>query len=63
MRPIQQDDIQDSLNEPRKAFRFLHVPSKKIVRAETKGKAINKLKSAYNISAMRKDVRQAKMDE
>lgn len=63
MKPLQQDDIQDWLNEPRKAFRFIHLPTKNIVRAETKSIAITKLKSTYNINAMRKDVRQTRFDE
>jgi len=63
MKPLQQDDIQDWLNEPNKAFRWIHLPTKKIVKGETKGKAINEFRRAYSISATRKDVRQARMTE
>lgn len=61
MRPLQQDDI--NVSEPKKRFRFIHTISKKIVRAETKRKAIKQLKSSYNIIAEKDDVRQARMYE
>ena len=61
MRPMQSDDI--NVCEPKRRFRFIHLPTKKIVRAETKSIAIVQLKSSYNINAKRSDVRQARMDE
>ena len=56
---IQNDDF----IERKRRFRFIHLPTKKIVRAETKSIAIKQLKSSYNIDAKRVDVRQARMDE
>lgn len=61
MKPMQSDDI--NVREPKRRFRFIHLPTNKIVRAETKRKAIKQLKSAYNIIAEKDDVRQARMDE
>ena len=61
MRPMQSDDIH--VREPKRRFRFIHLPSNKIVRVETKAKAIKQLKSSYNIVAGKDDVRQARMDE
>ena len=61
MRPMQSDDI--NVRETKRRFRFIHLPTKKIVRAETKSIAIVQLKSCYNIDAKRLDVRQARMDE
>ena len=61
MRPMQSDDIH--VRELKRRFRFIHLPSNKIVRAETKAKAIKQLKSSYNIVAGKDDVRQARMDE
>ena len=63
MKPIQQDDIQSKLNEPNREYRFIHKPTKQIVRATNKSKAINKLKSIHKINATRVDVRQAHGDE
>ena len=56
---IQSDDYV----ERKRCFRFIHLPTNKIVRAETKSIAIKQLKSSYNINAKRVDVRQARMDE
>lgn len=56
MKYFQQDDIQDSFNEPRSKFRFKHIPSGKIVRAETKGLAVLKFKESYNILAKRNEI-------
>ena len=42
MRPMQSDDI--NVREPKRRFRFIHLPTKKIVRAETKTKAIKQAK-------------------
>ena len=61
MRPMQSDDI--NVCKPKRRFRFIHLPTKKIVRAETKSIAIVQLKSNYNVDAKRADVRQARMDE
>ena len=61
MRAMQQDDI--NVKDPKKRFRWIHLPTSKIVRAETKGSAIAKLKQSYNIKALRDDIRQARMDE
>lgn len=57
MKPLQQDDIQDWLNEPKREFRWQHTLSGKIVRAENKGKAIQKFKKCYNLNAKRKELR------
>ena len=51
MKPIQQDDIQEYLNKPKRKFRFIHIPTKKIVRAENKSNAIKELIKCYNIHA------------
>lgn len=63
MRPIQQDDIQDSFNQPKKEFRWIHEPSRKIVRAINKKKAVQKFKEVYNLSTLKADVRQAQIIE
>lgn len=56
---IQNDDF----IERKRRFRFIHLPTKKIVRAETKSIAIKQLKSSYNIDAKKEDVRQARITE
>ena len=56
---IQSDDY----IETKRRFRFIHLPTNKIVRAESKSAAIKQLKCSYNIDAKRDDVRQARMDE
>ena len=53
----------DDYVERKRRFRFIHLPTKKIVRAENKSAAIKQLKRSYNIYAKRDDVRQARMDE
>lgn len=63
MKPLQQDDIQDWLNETQREFRFIHLPSKNIVRAINKSQAIIKFKNCHNISAKRIEVRQTKHNE
>ena len=63
MKPIQQDDIQEYLNKPKRKFRFIHIPTKRIVRAENKSNAIKELIKHYNIHAKRIDVRIASIFE
>lgn len=63
MGPFQQDDIQDSFDQPNRKFRWIHLPSNKIVRAENKKNAVKQLKESYNISVNKIDVRQALMSE
>lgn len=60
MKPIQQDDIQDYLNSKSKnKFWFIHVPTKKMVRAETKSNANTLFRKQHGIQTQKKDVRQA----
>lgn len=61
MKPMQNDDI--NVYEPKRKFRFIHLLTKKIVRAETKSDAIVNFKRNYNIDAKRVDVRQAYIEE
>jgi hypothetical protein len=63
MRPLQQDDIQDSFDQPKRKFRWIHIPTNKIVRAQTKKLAVKQLKESYNLSCEKIDVRQALMSE
>ena len=63
MRPIQQDDIQDSFNQPKRKFRWIHLPTNKIVRAQTKKLAVKQLKESYNLTVDKSEVRQALMSE
>ena len=63
MKLLQQDDILDSFSNNRKEFRFIHLPTKKIVRSETKSIAIAKFKINYNLIVKRKEVRQAQINE
>jgi len=63
MKPLQQDDIQDWLNKPKRKFRFIHVPTGKIVRAENKSIANTKFREIYNLQTKRKDVRQTRYFE
>jgi hypothetical protein len=60
MKPLQQDDIKDWLNEPKRKFRFIHLPTGKIVKAETKSIANIKFREIYNLKTERKDVRQTR---
>ena len=63
MKPLQQDDIQDSLNEGRKSFWFIHKPSGKHVRAEDKAQANMKFRKQHGIQSKRIDVKQANNNE
>lgn len=61
MKLFQQDDIHDaSISKSRPVFRFIHLPTGKIVRAVRKKQAIHKLKEAYNLTCKKEDVRQTK---
>jgi hypothetical protein len=57
MRPLQQDDIQDWLNEPKRKFRFIHTLTGKSVRAKNKLEAIILFKEQYNLIIFRKDIK------
>lgn len=63
MRPLQQDDIQDELNSSNPEFRFIHKPTKTIVKTLNKTKAIKLMVNILGFKTERSDVRQARMDE
>ena len=63
MKLLQQDDIQEWLNEPKKQFRWIYLLTKIIVKAENKKKAIQNFKKYHKISPLKTEVRQARMTE
>jgi hypothetical protein len=64
MKFLQQDDIQEHLNQEFKTkVVFIHIPTKRMVRCETKSQANELFRSTYNIQSERKDVRVATRKE
>jgi hypothetical protein len=64
MKPLQQDDIQDLLNDKTKRkFWFIHLPTKSLVRAINRSKARKLFKSIANLDSDVMDVRQANAKE
>lgn len=64
MKPLQQDDIQDYLNDnTKRKFWFIHLPTKTLVRAINRSKARKLFKSIHKIESNVIDVRQANAKE
>lgn len=54
MKPLQQDDIQDWLNQPKRKWNWLHITSGKTVKAESKKEAAEILFQEHKIVTSRK---------
>ncbi len=56
MKPLQFDDVWDDHNHPKRKWKWIHVPTNNIVRAENKVEALITFKKEYNIQATKKQV-------
>lgn len=54
MKPLQQEDIQDFLNQSKRKWRWFHIPSGKTVKAEDKTEAIRILWEEHKIISSKK---------
>lgn len=56
MKPIQHDDVWDSLNQPKRKWKWIHPPTRFVVDGENKKDAIILFKNKYNINVNRKQI-------
>jgi hypothetical protein len=56
MRPLQFDDVWDDHNRPKRKWKWQHVKTGSIVKAENKKEAIENFTKEYNIKATKKDI-------
>lgn len=56
MNPLQQDDVRDYLDSPKRRWKFIHLGSGKVVKAEDKREAIKMFQETHNLSVTRKTI-------